>query len=172
MSTEDAPSIVPDLETLLTQVEAYLDLPENGEWDDLEREQALDSLEATAMAVLKSNPDLKTRVKVVCLGAKQLRANRKNGLQNVGGQHLARNIQLAIECVKRRRNPAYDDLCDSDLMARVGSELEDLKRTTAIDCIKLVLTDHLVARKIRESGERRRPDGRHSIFDGSKGTPT
>lgn len=113
-------------------------------------------------------PAFREVLRLASLGAEYSRRQGDNSKARIG-RNRARNINMAAECIKRRRDPAYDGMNDSDLMAWVGSrQRKPLGRTQSIEAVKDGLTDPVNQSRIEQSGYRRRVDGRRSIFDGSK----
>jgi hypothetical protein len=160
---KDAPSIVPDpFANLITLIEEY-----ESESDEWARELSLQQLRTEERAIAVRLPHLERFAHFAVEGALFVRRQSDSARRN-NGRNLTRNIRLAIECVRRRRDPAYDGFSDSNLMAHVGDQMGGIGRSSAIECIKSVLSHHMVVAKIRESGERRNPDRSRSIFDDSK----
>lgn len=164
----DSPSIVPDpLANLIALIDQYA--MSSDEWDQY---LLLDRLEAEERAIADRAPHLKRLAHAAVKGIRRVKSASNNGKRN-GGRFLGRNIIIAMECVKRRRDPAYDHLNDTKLMAHVGAlRSPPLKRNTARDAVLSVICRPDVQAEIKKSSERKSPDSRRSIFDGSKKVST
>jgi hypothetical protein len=161
----DAPPLVPDLAALIRLVGEYATA------DEWTIEDVRARLDEEKRAISERFPAHGHFAHVTVEGAKFIRRQKDSG-RNRPGWDRARNINMAAECIKRRRDRAYDEYSDTSLMTAVG-QLEKFKldRSQAIEACKDGLSDPMNQIRIRESEKHRRPDKRRSIFDASKGRP-
>jgi hypothetical protein len=157
------PSIVPDLTVLIDLVEQYAAADK---WDIEDARARLDEEER---AIVRRFPAYRRFVHAAVQGTKYVRRQAESGALARANENRVRNIQMAAECIKRRRDSAYDSYRDTRLMEFVG-KLERFKvgRTAAVDGIKDGLTDPSNQARIQESAKHRKAHQRRSIFDGSK----
>jgi hypothetical protein len=163
LNAVESPSIVPDLTTLRDLVEQYAAADK---WDVEDARARLDEEER---AIVSRFPAYRRFVHAAVQGAKYVRRQAKSGAKARSNENRVRNIEMATECIKRRRDPGYDAYSDTWLMESVG-KLDRFKagKTAAIKGIKDGLSDSGNQSRLLESAKHRRPDKRRSIFDGSK----
>jgi hypothetical protein len=163
----DSPSIVPELSKLAELVDLYADAD-----NELDIWNACTHLEEKAALIAALEPTFARLAKAVVDGTKFSRRQADNARKRaraLSGSNRQRNINMATECIKRRRDPAYDYLSDTGLMGFVGALSEfDVGKTAANNAVVDGLSDPLNKSRIRESAQRGRVGGPRSIFDGSK----
>lgn len=151
----DAPSIVPELSDLIHLIEQYADAEIALDFD------ALQQVEAAYERI----PALRRFVHIVVVG-KQCSQRARDRARRKTGNNRARNIEMATECIKRRRDSAYDEFSDTALMEWVGAlPRYKIGKTASIKAVTDGLSDSVNRSRIRESALHGRTDKRRSIFN-------
>jgi hypothetical protein len=157
-----SPSIVPGLDELAELADQYANA------DQFEIEPARTRLDEKTALLSERNPKYRSLFHAVAVGVKFIRRQADSAKANAAersGNNRVRNINMAKECIRLRRDPAYDAFCDTKLIKAVGALPRfNVGKTAAIEAVRDGLTDPVNQSRLCQSGQRGKADKRRSIF--------